>query len=75
MYRQVAAFRNGKARGEQQALVQQFFLGALFPDGDFCQLFKLLGEGKVKLPPIELYDLKDFEKAFASRAFKAGFAL
>ncbi len=43
--------------------------------GPFEPALKLLGEGKVKLPPIELYDLKDFEKAFASRAFKAGFAL
>lgn len=42
--------------------------------GPFEPALKLLGEGKVKLPPIELYDLKDFEKAFASRAFKAGFA-
>lgn len=43
--------------------------------GPFEPALKLLGEGKVKLPSIELYDLKDFEKAFASRAFKAGFAL
>lgn len=43
--------------------------------GPFEPALKLLGEGKVKLPPVELYDLKDFEKAFASRAFKAGFAL
>ncbi len=43
--------------------------------GPFEPALKLLSEGKVKLPPIELYNLKDFEKAFASRAFKAGFAL
>ena len=43
--------------------------------GPFEPALKLLLEGKVKLPPIELYDLMDFEKAFASRAFKAGFTL
>ena len=42
--------------------------------GPFEPALKLLSEGKIKLPPIELYDLKDFEKAFASRAFKAGFS-
>lgn len=43
--------------------------------GPFEPALKLLLEGKVKLPPIELYDLMDFEKAFASRAFKAGFTV
>lgn len=43
--------------------------------GPFKPALKLLLEGKVKLPPIELYDLMDFEKAFASRAFKAGFTV
>lgn len=43
--------------------------------GPFEPALKLLLEGKVKLPPIELYGLIDFEKAFASRAFKAGFTL
>lgn len=43
--------------------------------GPFEPALKLLLEGKVKLPPIELYDLIDFEKAFASRAFKAGFTV
>lgn len=43
--------------------------------GPFEPALKLLKEGKIKLPPIELYDLKDFEKAFASGAFKAGFIL
>ena len=42
--------------------------------GPFEPALKLLSEGNIKLPPIELYDLKDFEKAFASRAFKAGFS-
>lgn len=41
--------------------------------GPFEPALKLLKEGRVVLPPIELYQLKDFEAAFASRAFKAGF--
>lgn len=41
--------------------------------GPFEPALKLLKEEKVKLPAIELYDLRDFEAAFASRAFKAGF--
>ena len=41
--------------------------------GPFEPALKLLKEGRIKLPPIELYELKDFEKAFASDAFKAGF--
>lgn len=41
--------------------------------GPFEPALKLLKEGRIKLPPIELYDMKDFEQAFASDAFKAGF--
>ena len=37
------------------------------------QALRLLKNGLVKLPDVEFYDLKDFEAAFASRAFKAGF--
>ena len=40
--------------------------------GPFEPALKMLKEGKVTLPPIELYECKDFEKAFDSRAFKAG---
>lgn len=43
--------------------------------GPFEPALKLLKEGRIVLPPIELYELKDFEEAFASRAFKAGFLL
>lgn len=42
--------------------------------GPFEPALKLLNEGKIKLPAIELYDLQDYDKAFASRAFKAGFS-
>ncbi len=40
--------------------------------GPFEPALKMLKEGKISLPPIELYECKDFEKAFESRAFKAG---
>ena len=40
--------------------------------GPFEPALKMLKEGKVTLPPIELYECKDFEKAFESRALKAG---
>ena len=43
--------------------------------GPFEPALNLLRKKLVKLPPIELYDLRDFEKAFASRAFKAGFRI
>lgn len=41
--------------------------------GPFEPALRLLKNGLVKLPAVEFYDLKDFEAAFASRAFKAGF--
>ena len=43
--------------------------------GPFEPALKLLKEDKVSFPPVELYELKDFEKAFASSSFKAGFDL
>lgn len=41
--------------------------------GPFKPALRLLKNGLVKLPAVEFYDLKEFEAAFASRAFKAGF--
>lgn len=41
--------------------------------GPFEPALNLLHRGLVDLPEIELYDLKDYEKAFSSRAFKTGF--
>lgn len=41
--------------------------------GPFPPALTLLNKGLVKLPPIELWDVSDYEKAFASRAFKVGF--
>lgn len=41
--------------------------------GPFIPAMKALNEGSIVLPAIEKYDLKDYEKAFSSPAFKAGF--
>ena len=43
--------------------------------GPFEPALKLLKEGRVRFPEVELYDLKDYEKAFSSDAFKAGFRM
>ena len=41
--------------------------------GPFPPALTLLNKGLVNLPPIELWKLNDYEKAFASRAVKVGF--
>ncbi len=41
--------------------------------GPFEPALKLLKEGKVRFPAVELYDLKEFKEAFSSNAFKSGF--
>lgn len=41
--------------------------------GPFEPALDALTTGQIKLPAIERYDIKDYEKAFASKAFKAGF--
>lgn len=43
--------------------------------GPFEPALKLLKKKLIKLPEIDLYELIDYEKAFNSRAFKAGFKL
>ncbi len=43
--------------------------------GPFEPALKLLKEGRVRFPDVEWHELKDFEKAFASPAFKAGFRI
>ncbi|MBQ6583070.1 MAG: alcohol dehydrogenase catalytic domain-containing protein [Mogibacterium sp.] len=43
--------------------------------GPFLPALKLLASGRVRFPETELYDLSDYEAAFASTAFKAGFAV
>ncbi len=41
--------------------------------GPFEPALQLLKRGLITLPTIELYELKDYEQAFESKAFKAGF--
>ena len=41
--------------------------------GPFEPALNLLNRGLVSLPEIQLWNLSDYEKAFASRAFKTGF--
>lgn len=41
--------------------------------GPFEPAIKALSEGSIVLPEIEKYDVKDWEKAFASTTFKSGF--
>lgn len=43
--------------------------------GPFDKALEGLASGAVNLPEIELYDLKDYEKAFDSKSFKSGFRL
>ncbi len=43
--------------------------------GPFEPALKLLQRKLIRFPDIELYELKDFEKAFQSHAFKAGFKI
>ncbi len=43
--------------------------------GPFDPALKLLKDGSVSFPPVELYALSDYEKAFSSTAFKAGFKM
>lgn len=43
--------------------------------GPFEPALRLLEKGLVKLPPVTFYELKEFDAAFGSRAFKAGFRI
>ena len=42
--------------------------------GPFEPAIKALSDGDIVLPEIEKYDLRDWEAAFSSKAFKAGFS-
>ena len=42
--------------------------------GPFEPALNLLRGGKVKFPDVEFHDLKDYQKAFSSNAFKSGFS-
>ena len=43
--------------------------------GPFPPALRLLEKKLVQLPAVEFYDLKDYQAAFASKAFKAGFQI
>lgn len=43
--------------------------------GPFKPALQLLKRGLIHFPAIDLYELKDYEKAFQSRAFKSGFII
>ena len=43
--------------------------------GPFAPALQLLSKGLVRLPKVEWHALSDYEAAFASRAFKAGFLI
>lgn len=43
--------------------------------GPFDKALEALSSAEIVLPPLEEYDLRDFEKAFSSHAFKAGFCI
>lgn len=43
--------------------------------GDFGAALRLLDRGFIQLPPVELYPLEDYRRAFSSKAFKAVFSI
>lgn len=65
--------------GEVSVNLSEFVVHEITIKGSRCGPFEpalnLLRRRKVVLPEIELYGLESFEKAFSSRAFKAGFAI
>lgn len=64
--------------GKAEVDMSNFVVNEITIKGSRCGPFEpalnLLKRGLITLPPIELYDLCDFKKAFSSKAFKAGFA-
>ncbi|MFA5576284.1 MAG: alcohol dehydrogenase catalytic domain-containing protein [Tissierellaceae bacterium] len=65
--------------GESQINMSDFVVNEVTIKGSRCGPFspalKLLKSGLVNLPTIDLYELKDYERAFESKAFKAGFKM
>lgn len=63
--------------GEIQIDMSDFVVNEVTIKGSRCGPFKpalqLLKLGLINFPPIELYELEDYEKAFSSRGFKVGF--
>lgn len=65
--------------GTAQVDMSRFVVNEITIKGSRCGPFepalRLLDKGLVKLPEVEFYELEDWERAFASGAFKAGFAI
>ena len=65
--------------GTAQGDMSRFVVNEITIKGSRCGPFepalRLLDKGLVKLPEVEFYELEDWERAFASGAFKAGFAI
>lgn len=65
--------------GEVQIDMSYFVVNEITIMGSRCGPFEpalqLLKRGLVTLPPIQVYDLKDYKNAFDSKEFKAGFRL
>lgn len=65
--------------GEIQINMSDFVVNEITIKGSRCGPFEpalqLLKLGLIKFPKIDLYEFKDYEKAFESRAFKSGFRL
>ncbi|MCI8659167.1 MAG: alcohol dehydrogenase catalytic domain-containing protein [Lachnospiraceae bacterium] len=65
--------------GRAQVDMSQFVVNEITIKGSRCGPFepalRLLEKGLVKLPPAEFYSMEEWEKAFASKAFKAGFVV
>lgn len=65
--------------GKVEINMSDFVVNEITIKGSRCGPFKpalhLLKSGLVSLPEIDLYELKDYKKAFDSNAFKAGFKM
>lgn len=65
--------------GELEINMSDFVVNEITIKGSRCGPFepalKLLKQRLIHFPDIELYDLKDYEKAFLSPAFKVGFRI
>lgn len=65
--------------GELAINMSNFVVDEVTIKGSRCGPFKpalqLLDKGLIKFPPIDIYELKDYEKALNSAKFKAGFRI
>lgn len=65
--------------GKTEVDISNFVVNEITIKGSRCGPFEpalqLLKLGLIKFPKIDLYELKDYEEAFKSRAFKSGFRI